>query len=135
MLDAVSEQHQPSVLLVAGEEVSLRLRRSLSAAHSRSSASDDGGAAAGGAVVATALLAEHSVAASLSGDELPSAVIEPARSARFSSGLSVMEFVKRTSILKCGPDQLRALGPAAIALAEAEGLAGHGRAVSIRLNM
>ncbi|MBL0937187.1 MAG: histidinol dehydrogenase [Rhizobiaceae bacterium] len=62
-------------------------------------------------------------------------VLPTARSARFSSGLSVMEFVKRTSILKCGPDQLRALGPAAIALAEAEGLAGHGRAVSIRLNM
>jgi histidinol dehydrogenase len=62
-------------------------------------------------------------------------VLPTARSARFSSGLSVLEFVKRTSILKCGPDQLRALGPAAIALAEAEGLAGHGRAVSIRLNM
>lgn len=62
-------------------------------------------------------------------------VLPTARSARFSSGLSVMEFVKRTSILKCGPDQLRALGPAAIALADAEGLAGHGRAVSIRLNM
>ncbi len=62
-------------------------------------------------------------------------VLPTARSARFSSGLSVLEFVKRTSILKCGPDQLRALGPAAIALAQAEGLDGHGRAVSIRLNV
>ncbi|WP_315918859.1 histidinol dehydrogenase [Mesorhizobium sp. SP-1A] len=62
-------------------------------------------------------------------------VLPTARSARFSSGLSVLDFVKRTSILKLGPDQLKALAPAAIALAEAEGLAAHGRSVSIRLNM
>jgi histidinol dehydrogenase len=62
-------------------------------------------------------------------------VLPTARSARFSSGLSVLEFMKRTSILKCGPDQLRALGPAAISLSAAEGLDGHGRAVSIRLNI
>ena len=48
-------------------------------------------------------------------------VLPTARSARFSSGLSVLDFVKRTSILQLGPDQLRELGPAAIALAEAEG--------------
>ena len=41
-------------------------------------------------------------------------VLPTARSARFSSGLGVLDFMKRTSILKCGPDQLRALGPAAI---------------------
>jgi histidinol dehydrogenase len=62
-------------------------------------------------------------------------VLPTARSARFSSGLSVLDFVKRTSILKLGPDQLRQLAPAAIALAKAEGLDGHGRSVSIRLNM
>jgi histidinol dehydrogenase len=61
-------------------------------------------------------------------------VLPTARSARFSSGLGVLDFVKRTSILKCGPDQLRALGPSAIALGEAEGLAAHARSVSIRLN-
>jgi histidinol dehydrogenase len=61
-------------------------------------------------------------------------VLPTARSARFSSGLGVLDFMKRTSILKCGPDQLRALGPAAIALGEAEGLAAHARSVSIRLN-
>src|SRR5206468_3384367 len=48
-------------------------------------------------------------------------VLPTARSARFSSGLSVLDFMKRTSILKCGPDQLRALGPAAVTLAQAEG--------------
>ncbi|GHD14572.1 histidinol dehydrogenase [Tianweitania populi] len=62
-------------------------------------------------------------------------VLPTARSARFSSGLSVLDFVKRTSILKLGPDQLRALAPAAIALAKAEGLDAHGRSVSIRLNV
>ncbi len=61
-------------------------------------------------------------------------VLPTARSARFSSGLNVLDFMKRTSILKCGPEQLRALGPAAIALGKAEGLDAHARSVSIRLN-
>jgi histidinol dehydrogenase len=61
-------------------------------------------------------------------------VLPTARSARFSSGLGVLDFMKRTSILKCGPDQLAALGPAAIALGEAEGLDAHARSVAIRLN-
>jgi histidinol dehydrogenase len=61
-------------------------------------------------------------------------VLPTARSARFSSGLGVLDFMKRTSILKCGPQQLRALADAAIALAEAEGLDAHARSVAIRLN-
>ena len=62
-------------------------------------------------------------------------VLPTARSARFSSGLSVLDFVKRTSILKLGAEQLRQLAPAAIALAEAEGLGAHARSVAIRLNL
>jgi histidinol dehydrogenase len=62
-------------------------------------------------------------------------VLPTARSARFSSGLSVLDFMKRTSILRTGPEQLRVLGPAAIALAEAEGLGAHARSVAIRLNL
>jgi histidinol dehydrogenase len=62
-------------------------------------------------------------------------VLPTARSARFSSGLGVLDFMKRTSILKCGPDQLRALAPAAIALGEAEGLHAHARSVAMRLNL
>jgi histidinol dehydrogenase len=61
-------------------------------------------------------------------------VLPTARSARFSSGLGVLDFMKRTSLLKCGPEQLRALGPAAIALGQAEGLGAHARSVAIRLN-
>jgi histidinol dehydrogenase len=61
-------------------------------------------------------------------------VLPTARSARFSSGLGVLDFMKRTSLLKCGPEQLRALGPAAIALGEAEGLDAHARSVAMRFN-
>ena len=61
-------------------------------------------------------------------------VLPTARSARFSSGLSVLDFMKRTSILKCGPDQLNALAGAAMALGEAEGLDAHARSIAIRLN-
>ncbi|KZE33773.1 histidinol dehydrogenase [Chelatococcus daeguensis] len=61
-------------------------------------------------------------------------VLPTARSARFSSGLGVLDFMKRTSILRCGPEGLRALAPAAIVLGEAEGLDAHARSVAVRLN-
>ncbi|MBB1092392.1 histidinol dehydrogenase [Rhodopseudomonas pseudopalustris] len=61
-------------------------------------------------------------------------VLPTARSARFSSGLGVLDFMKRTSILKCGPEQLAALGPAAMTLGKAEGLDAHARSVGLRLN-
>jgi histidinol dehydrogenase len=62
-------------------------------------------------------------------------VLPTARSARFSSGLGVLDFMKRTSILKCGPDQLRALGPSAMTLGKAEGLDAHARSVGLRLKL
>ncbi len=62
-------------------------------------------------------------------------VLPTARSARFSSGLGVLDFMKRTSILKCGPEQLRALGPAAMTLGKAEGLEAHSRSIGLRLNL
>jgi histidinol dehydrogenase len=61
-------------------------------------------------------------------------VLPTARSARFSSGLGVLDFMKRTSLLKLSPDALRQLGPAAITLGRAEGLDAHARSVAIRLN-
>jgi histidinol dehydrogenase len=60
-------------------------------------------------------------------------VLPTARSARFSSGLGVLDFMKRTSILKLDRDALATLGPAAMTLARAEGLEGHRRSVEIRL--
>jgi len=61
-------------------------------------------------------------------------VLPTARSARFSSGLGVLDFMKRTSLLKLAPDGLAKLGPAAIALGRAEGLDAHARSVALRLN-
>jgi len=61
-------------------------------------------------------------------------VLPTARSARFASGLGVLDFMKRTSVLGCDPGSLAALAPSAVALAAAEGLDAHGRSVSIRLN-
>jgi histidinol dehydrogenase len=60
-------------------------------------------------------------------------VLPTSRSARFSSGLSVLDFVKRTSILSCDAAALKALGPAAVTLGEAEGLNAHARSVALRL--
>lgn len=61
-------------------------------------------------------------------------VLPTARSARFASGLGVLDFMKRTSLLGCDPSSLAALAPAAEVLARTEGLDAHGRSVSIRLN-
>ncbi|MFA7430212.1 MAG: histidinol dehydrogenase, partial [Rhodospirillaceae bacterium] len=65
----------------------------------------------------------------------PNHVLPTARSARFSSGLGVLDFMKRTSLLGCTPEALRAIGPAAVTLAEAEGLQAHGLSVALRLNL
>ena len=62
-------------------------------------------------------------------------MLPTAGSARFSSGLGVLDFMKRTSLLKLDADSLKALGPAAMALARAEGLEAHRRSVAIRLNL
>jgi histidinol dehydrogenase len=64
----------------------------------------------------------------------PNHVLPTARSARFSSGLSVMDFMKRTSIIACTPAGLAAVGPAAERLAVAEGLDAHALSVKIRLD-
>jgi histidinol dehydrogenase len=64
----------------------------------------------------------------------PNHVLPTARSARFSSGLSVMDFVKRTTIAKMTPGALRAIGPAAETLAQSESLEAHGLSVRARLD-
>ena len=60
-------------------------------------------------------------------------VLPTARSARFSSGLNVLDYVKKTSILKCSAESLQRIGPAAVTLGEAEGLSAHARSVAMRL--
>lgn len=61
-------------------------------------------------------------------------VLPTSRAARFSSGLSLYDFIKRTSIVKCDADSFGVLGPHTRVLAEAEGLPAHARSASIRLN-
>ena len=63
----------------------------------------------------------------------PSHVLPTSRSARFSSGLGVVDFLKRTSIIGCDAAALARIGPAAVTLAEAEGLGAHALSVSLRL--
>jgi histidinol dehydrogenase len=63
----------------------------------------------------------------------PNHVLPTGRRARFASGLSVLDFMKRTSFIACTPASLAAIGPAAVALANAEGLPAHAASVAIRL--
>ena len=63
----------------------------------------------------------------------PNHVLPTARSARFSSGLSVLDFLKRTTLAKMSPEALRAIGPAAETLASSESLEAHGLSVTARL--
>lgn len=65
----------------------------------------------------------------------PNHVLPTARSARFSSGLGVMDFMKRTTTVACDADSLSRIGPAAVTLAKSEGLEAHAASVAIRLNM
>ncbi|MBF0251762.1 MAG: histidinol dehydrogenase [Alphaproteobacteria bacterium] len=64
----------------------------------------------------------------------PNHVLPTSRTARFSSGLGVLDFMKRTTFIACDADSLNAIGPAAVKLADAEGLEAHGLSVSVRLN-
>jgi histidinol dehydrogenase len=64
----------------------------------------------------------------------PNHVLPTARTARFSSGLSVLDFMKRTTLLSCDARTINAIGPAAIVLAEAEGLDAHAHSIAARLN-
>jgi len=63
----------------------------------------------------------------------PNHVLPTGRRARFASGLSVLDFMKRTSFIDVGAEALAKIGPAAIALAEAEGLPAHAQSVKARL--
>ena len=63
----------------------------------------------------------------------PNHVLPTGRRARFSSGLSVLDFMKRTSFIDANPEALAAIGPAAVALAHAEGLPAHAKSIELRL--
>ena len=65
----------------------------------------------------------------------PNHVLPTARAARYASGLSVLDFMKRSSLVKCDANALAEIGPAAVRLAQEEGLQAHGRSIAIRLNI
>jgi histidinol dehydrogenase len=65
----------------------------------------------------------------------PNHVLPTGRRARFASGLSVLDFMKRTSFIQLDAAALGAIGPAAVALAEAEGLPAHARSIELRLGI
>ncbi|MGB0920482.1 MAG: histidinol dehydrogenase [Alphaproteobacteria bacterium] len=65
----------------------------------------------------------------------PNHVLPTSRSARFSSGLNVLDFMKRSTLLGCSPEALQAIGPDAVRLAQSEGLGAHAMSVALRLNM
>jgi len=63
----------------------------------------------------------------------PDHVLPTARAARYASGLSVLDFMKRTSLIGCTPEALSKIGPSAIILADGENLPAHGHSIKIRL--
>ena len=65
----------------------------------------------------------------------PNHVLPTSGAARFASGLSVLDFMKRTTLVRCTSDSLARIGPAAVTLAEAEGLGAHALSVAVRLNL
>jgi histidinol dehydrogenase len=123
-----------AVILVQDLAAAVPLVDAIAPEHLEIMAPDDEGLAAQIRNAGAIFLGAHTP--EVMGDYLagPNHVLPTARSARFSSGLGVLDFMKRTSILKCGPQGLAELGPAAMALAQAEGLAAHARSVAIRLN-
>ncbi len=64
----------------------------------------------------------------------PNHVLPTGGAARYSSGLSLQDFMKRTTVMACNSAGLAAIGPSAMTLAEAEGLSAHARSIGIRLN-
>jgi histidinol dehydrogenase len=119
------------VVLELGDAVPLVDR--LAPEHLEIEAADAAGLAAAVSNAGAIFLGSHTPEAI--GDYVggPNHVLPTARSARFSSGLGVLDFMKRTTLLSCGPEALRVLGPAAVTLARAEGLEGHARSVARRL--
>jgi histidinol dehydrogenase len=130
-----SWQEFGAIVVVDTLDTAVRLANSIAAEHLEIMTADPEAISAGIRNAGAIFLGPHTPEAI--GDYVGGSnhVLPTARSARFSSGLGVLDFMKRTSILKCGPDQLRALGPAAMTLGKAEGLDAHARSVGLRLNL
>jgi histidinol dehydrogenase len=122
------------VILVADLDASVELIDAIAPEHLELAVADPDALAARVRNAGAIFLGRHAPEAV--GDYVagPNHVLPTARTARFSSGLGVLDFLKRTTFVGCDAAALAAIGPAAVALAEAEGLQAHARSITIRLS-
>jgi len=132
---AESWKNYGSVITVENLTSAIPLIDQLAPEHLEIAAEDAEGLAAGIRNAGAIFIGRHAPEAI--GDYVagPNHVLPTARSARFSSGLGVLDFMKRTSMIRCDAEGLRQIGPAAKTLAEAEGLGAHALSIAIRLNL
>ena len=122
-----------AVILIPDLDAALPLLDALAAEHAELMVDDPNALFARMRHAGSVFLGRHTPEAA--GDYLagPNHVLPTGRRARFASGLSVVDFMKRTTFLDCGPQGLAAIGPAGAALADAEGLAAHAASIRLRL--
>lgn len=132
---AASWRDHGAIVLVPDLASALPLVDRIAPEHLEIEAADPEGLAAGIRNAGAIFLGSHTPEAV--GDYVAGSnhVLPTARSARFSSGLGVLDFMKRTAIVRCDPAGLAAIGPTAMILGRAEGLEGHARSVAIRLGL
>jgi histidinol dehydrogenase len=132
---AASWRRHGAIILVAGWDEAARLVDRIAPEHLELALDDAAGFADRVRNAGAIFLGRHTPEAV--GDYVggPNHVLPTGRSARFSSGLGVLDFMKRTSLLACDSESLRAIGPAAVMLAHAEGLDAHALSIAIRLNL
>jgi len=128
-----SWQHNGAVILVAGWDEAVPLIDRIAPEHLELAIEEADAIAARVRHAGAIFLGRHTPEAI--GDYIagPNHVLPTARSARFASGLGVLDFMKRTTVVGCDAASLAALAPAAIRLAEAEGLDAHALSLAIRL--
>ena len=130
---AASWRQNGAIIVVAGWDEALSLIDRIAPEHLELALEDPEALAARVRHAGAIFLGRHTPEAI--GDYIagPNHVLPTARSARFASGLGVLDFMKRTTLVGCDPASLAALGPAAIRLAEAEGLDAHALSLALRL--
>lgn len=129
----VSWRDHGAIILVPDLDAALPLLDALAAEHAELMVDDPDALFVRMRHAGSVFLGRHTPEAA--GDYLagPNHVLPTGRRARFASGLSVVDFMKRTTFLDCGPQGLAAIGPAGAAIADVEGLAAHAASIRLRL--
>ena len=128
-----SWQDHGAVILVPDMKAAARLSDRIAPEHLELAVEDPDGLASQLRHAGAIFLGRHTPEAI--GDYVagPNHVLPTARSARFSSGLSVLDFLKRSSLISCSEQGLDQIGPAAVTLARSEGLGAHALSIALRL--